>query len=150
MLCRFPCWRSQRPDVSRAAGRSPSPGHCRADEFSCGTGSARRRGYVHFSTQLPACTRFFAKIAGPIRSGTMCISATARRALPREDRAAIEWARQLVTRCAIELWRGERFVARLKPKARTINETNPGLRRPTLKVGTRASWPTRTNEWNSK
>jgi hypothetical protein len=32
-----------------------------------------------------------------------------------EDRAAIEWARQLVTRYAIELWCGERFVARLEP-----------------------------------
>jgi hypothetical protein len=33
-----------------------------------------------------------------------------------EDRAAIEWARQLVTRYAIELWCGERSVARLEPR----------------------------------
>jgi hypothetical protein len=33
-----------------------------------------------------------------------------------EDRHAIEWAKQLVTSYAIELWCGERFVAKLEPK----------------------------------
>ncbi|HWN80163.1 MAG TPA: hypothetical protein VNN81_20230, partial [Bradyrhizobium sp.] len=33
-----------------------------------------------------------------------------------EDRAAIESARQLVTRYAIERWCGERLVARLEPR----------------------------------
>jgi hypothetical protein len=32
-----------------------------------------------------------------------------------EDRDAIERAKQLVTGCAIELWCGERFVAKLEP-----------------------------------
>ena len=33
-----------------------------------------------------------------------------------EDRAAIEWTRQLVTDYTIELWCGERFVARQEPR----------------------------------
>ncbi len=33
-----------------------------------------------------------------------------------EDRAAIEWAMQLVTDNAIELWCGARFIAKLEPK----------------------------------
>jgi hypothetical protein len=35
-----------------------------------------------------------------------------------EDRVAIEWAKKLVTDFAIELWRGERFVAKMEPKAK--------------------------------
>jgi hypothetical protein len=34
-----------------------------------------------------------------------------------EDREAIEWAKQLVDGRAIELWCGERFVAKFEPKA---------------------------------
>jgi hypothetical protein len=33
-----------------------------------------------------------------------------------EERDAIEWAKQLITDYAIELWCGERFVAKLEPK----------------------------------
>jgi hypothetical protein len=33
-----------------------------------------------------------------------------------EDCDAIEWAKQLATRYAIELWCGERFVAKIQPK----------------------------------
>ena len=33
-----------------------------------------------------------------------------------DDRAAIDWAQQLVASRAIELWCGERFVAKLEPK----------------------------------
>ena len=33
-----------------------------------------------------------------------------------DDRAAIEWAKQLVSSRMIELWCGERFVARIEPK----------------------------------
>jgi hypothetical protein len=33
-----------------------------------------------------------------------------------EDSDAIDWARKLVTDSAIELWCGERFVARIEPK----------------------------------
>jgi hypothetical protein len=48
-----------------------------------------------------------------------------------EDRAAIEWARQLVTRYAIEICCGERC-CQAGAEAGTIIETNLGLRRPTL------------------
>lgn len=33
-----------------------------------------------------------------------------------EDSDAIDWTRKLVTDSAIELWCGERFVARIEPK----------------------------------
>jgi hypothetical protein len=33
-----------------------------------------------------------------------------------EERDAIEWAKQLITDYTIELWWGERFVAKLEPK----------------------------------
>ena len=33
-----------------------------------------------------------------------------------DDRQAVEWAKQLVAGRAIELWCGERFVAKLEPK----------------------------------
>jgi hypothetical protein len=32
-----------------------------------------------------------------------------------DDRDAVEWAKQLVDGLAIELWYGERFVAKLEP-----------------------------------
>jgi hypothetical protein len=33
----------------------------------------------------------------------------------RDDRAAVEWAKQLVSNRVIELWCGERFVANFEP-----------------------------------
>jgi hypothetical protein len=33
-----------------------------------------------------------------------------------DDRQAVEWAKQLVDGRAIELWSGERFVAKFEPK----------------------------------
>jgi hypothetical protein len=49
-------------------------------------------------------------------SGRTGISSIAKRAPGRIDRQAIEWAKHLVAGRAIELWCGERFVAKFEPK----------------------------------
>jgi len=63
----------------------------------------------------PACAQFFAKVAGTVDRYEGHFSDCQARACD-EDRAAIEWARQLVTDYAIELWCGARFSARLEPR----------------------------------
>jgi hypothetical protein len=60
--------------------------------------------------------QFFAKIAGPVPFGHDGHFSDCQSRSCDEDRAAIEWARRLVTRYPIELCCGERFVARLEPR----------------------------------
>ncbi len=43
-----------------------------------------------------------------------------------DDRAAIEWAQQLVASRAIELWCGERFVVKFEPKPDNGETTDIG------------------------
>jgi hypothetical protein len=44
----------------------------------------------------------------------------------KDDRQAIEWAKQLVAGRAIELWCGERFVAKLSPSRNNGETTDIG------------------------
>jgi hypothetical protein len=68
-----------------------------------------------FDTAPRLCAQFFAKVAGTVDRYEGHFSDCQARACD-EDRAAIEWARQLVTDYAIELWCGARFSARLEPR----------------------------------
>jgi hypothetical protein len=68
--------------------------------------------FRHNSRLAPS---FFAKVAGLSIGHDGHFSDCQARSCD-EDRAAIEWARQLVTDYAIELWCGARFSARLEPR----------------------------------
>ena len=129
MLYPSPCWRS-RNRKCRALRAGPLHRVIAAPMNSVAGPVCSPTRLCSLSTQLPACTQFFREGCRAYPMGRDGHFSGSQARPCDEDRAAIDRARQLVTRC------DRAFVRRALrcpagARARTIIETNPGLRRPT-------------------